>query len=73
MVGRTPVFGPVLPRTLACSLSARSREAEYVAMLTPASQPADSARDLHRRQRELVAASLLACPPRTTKPTRHWA
>jgi hypothetical protein len=36
-------------------------------MLTSTSQPAADA----RVQRELVAASLLACPPRTTKPTRH--
>jgi hypothetical protein len=40
-------------------------------MLTSNSQPAADARALHRMQRELVAASLLACPPRTTKPTPH--
>ena len=38
-------------------------------MFTSASQPAADARELHRTQRALVAASLLACPPRTTKPT----
>jgi hypothetical protein len=60
-------------QTLGCSLSAPGPEAEYVAMLTSTSQPAADARALHRVQRELVAASLLACPPRTTKPTRHRA
>jgi hypothetical protein len=42
-------------------------------MLTHASQPAADARTLHDMQRKLVAASLLACPPRTTKPTPRWA
>jgi hypothetical protein len=31
-------------------------------MLTSAPQPKASARELHRSQRALVAASLLACP-----------
>jgi hypothetical protein len=42
-------------------------------MFSSTPQPAADARKLHRTQRELVAASLLACPPRTTKPThRRW-
>jgi hypothetical protein len=42
-------------------------------MLTTATQPVADARELHRQQRALVAASLLACPPRATKPThRRW-
>jgi hypothetical protein len=68
--GRTHPFGRARRETLACPLSARVREEHDEGMLTSTPQPAADARALHRTQRELVAASLLACPPRTTKPTR---
>jgi len=43
----------------------------HVMASTPA-QPQVAAAKLHRRQRALVAASLLACPP-AAKPThRRW-
>jgi hypothetical protein len=42
------------------------------AMASTTAQPQVTAAELHRRQRALVAASLLACP--RTKPThRRWA
>ena len=46
---------------LACPLSRPGRGEHAAPMPTTASQPVDP-RELHRSQRALVAASLLACP-----------
>ncbi len=42
-------------------------------MLTSVSQPTASALQLHRSQRALVAASLLACPGNSRPTHRRWA
>ena len=49
-------------RTQASTLGPGPAEEESVSMLTTV--PSAKAQELHRCQRALVAASLLACPPR---------
>ena len=61
--GRTRGYGGRRLRTQASPLCAGPAGKEAWAMFT--SVPSPSARELHRSQRALVAASLLACPPVT--------
>ena len=61
MEDHTRGFGIGRSQTRGCTLGARPAEEEACAMLT--SVPSDKARELHRSQRALVAASLIACPP----------
>jgi hypothetical protein len=42
-------------------------------MSTASSAPTKSAADWHRRQRDLVAASLVACPRSARRTHRRWA
>ena len=65
--GHTRGFGIGRSQTRACPLGAALAEEEACAMLT--SVPSAKARELHRSQRALVAASLIACPP-AGKPRR---
>jgi hypothetical protein len=70
---RTRGFGRARGQRLGCRLSAPPPEEEDAGMFSSTPQPAADARTLHRTQRDLVAASLLVCPPRTTKPIhRRW-
>ena len=59
--GHTRGYGIRLAQTRASTLGAGPAEEEAVPMLTAV--PSAEARELHRSQRALVAASLLACPP----------
>ena len=54
--------------TRASTLGAGLREEEACPMFT--SVPSAKARELHRSQRALVAASLIACPP-GTRPSKR--
>jgi hypothetical protein len=58
------VFGDSRRKRLACTLYAAAGEEQASAMLSNAPKPSASKVALHRSQRALVAASLLACPPR---------
>ena len=66
--GHTPGFGGRRARTQASPLGAHPSEEEACAMFT--SVPSAKAQELHRSQRALVAASLLACPPAGPARTR---
>ena len=59
--GHTRGFGSGRAKRQASPLGAGPAEEEAVPMLT--SVPSAKARELHRTQRALVAASLIACPP----------
>ena len=59
--GHTRGYGIRRGQTRASTLGAGPSEEEAVAMFTAV--PSAKARELHRSQRALVAASLLACPP----------
>ena len=59
--GHTLEFGRRRARTRGSPLCARAAVEEAVPMFTAV--PSVPARELHRSQRALVAASLLACPP----------
>ena len=59
--GHTRGFGIGRSQTRACPLGAASPWEEAMPMFTAV--PSAEARELHRSQRALVAASLLACPP----------
>jgi hypothetical protein len=59
--GHTRGYGIRRVQTRACPLGARPTEEEAVSMFTAV--PSAKASELHRSQRALVAASLLACPP----------
>ena len=54
-------YGRGRAKTRACPLGPGSPGEEAVPMFTAV--PSAEARDLHRSQRALVAASLIACPP----------
>jgi hypothetical protein len=62
------------PRTPGSHLARSAARREALGMLNAApSAPTATAADWHRRQRDLVAASLVACP-RSGRPThRRWA
>ena len=59
--GRTHRYGRGRRKTRACPLGAASPWEEAMPMFTAVSSA--EARELHRSQRALVAASLIACPP----------
>ena len=59
--GHTPGYGSRRTKKRASTLGAGPAEEESVSMFTAV--PSAKARELHRSQRALVAASLLACPP----------
>ena len=62
-------------RTEACPIAAdrdRSENAAMTSAAPTASRPAAAA-DWHRRQRDLVAASLVACPSSSRPTHRRWA
>jgi hypothetical protein len=59
--GHTHGYGRRRAQTRASPLGAGHAEEESVLMFTAV--PSAKARELHRSQRALVAASLLACPP----------
>jgi hypothetical protein len=59
--GHTHGYGIRRVQTRACPLGAGPAEEESVSMFTAI--PSAKASELHRSQRALVAASLLACPP----------
>ena len=59
--GHTPGYGSRRTKKRACPLGAAPREEEAVPMISTV--PSAEARELHRSQRALVAASLIACPP----------
>jgi hypothetical protein len=61
-------YGGARGETLAFPLVTPTRREDDVPMLNHAPLPAADAVALHRAQRRLVAASLLACPPRAPKP-----
>jgi hypothetical protein len=60
--GHTRGFGIGRSQTRGCPLGAGPADEEAVPMLTTV--PSAKAQELHRSQRALVAASLLACPAR---------
>jgi hypothetical protein len=60
-VGHTRGYGRRLAKKRASPLGAAPREEEAVPMISTV--PSAEARELHRSQRALVAASLIACPP----------
>ena len=66
--GRTPGYGRGRAKTRACPLGAASPSEEAVPMFTAVANA--EARELHRSQRALVAASLIACPPLAGKVKR---
>ena len=59
--GHTRGYGSRRAQTRASTLGAGPAAEEAVPMFTAV--PSAKARELHRSQRALVAASLLACPP----------
>ena len=59
--GHTHGYGSRRAKKRGSPLGARPREEEAVSMISTV--PSAKARELHRSQRALVAASLLACPP----------
>jgi hypothetical protein len=59
--GHTHGYGGRRAQTRASTLGAGAAGEEAVSMFTAV--PSAKARELHRSQRALVAASLLACPP----------
>ena len=59
--GHTPGYGRRCAQTPVSTLGAGPAGEESVLMFTAV--PSAKARELHRSQRALVAASLLACPP----------
>ena len=61
VAGRTRRYGRGRAKTRACPLGAASPREEAVPMFTAVASV--EARELHRSQRALVAASLIACPP----------
>ena len=66
--GHTHGYGRRRVQTRASPLGAGPSEEESVLMFTAV--PSAKARELHRSQRALVAASLLACPPVSGKSKR---
>ena len=66
--GHTRGYGIRRAQTRASPLGAGPAEEEAVSMFTAV--PSAKARELHRSQRALVAASLLACPPVSGKSKR---
>ena len=68
MAGHTRRYGGGRGKTRACPLGAASPWEEAMPMFTAV--PSAEARELHRSQRALVAASLIACPPLAGKVKR---
>ena len=68
MAGHTRRYGGGRGKTRACPLGAASPSEEAMPMFTAV--PSAKAHELHRSQRALVAASLLACPPVSGKSKR---
>ena len=61
VAGRTRRYGRWRRKTRACPLGAGRPREEAVPMFTAVASA--EAHELHRSQRALVAASLIACPP----------
>ena len=66
--GHTAGYGARRARTQGSTLGRGAAEEESVPMFTAV--PSAKAHELHRSQRALVAASLLACPPVSGKSKR---
>ena len=70
----TRTVRPRIARTRASPIAAHRDRSENAAMTSAAPiAPRTAAADWHRRQRDLVAASLVACPSSGRPTHRRWA